>query len=276
MKITIASILFFALAQGGHAARCLENRDFQQNLPAEIGKEDATRKLPFALQCDTVFVRKGVTTTVHGGTYLYFAKTSLNSVIKVEGTLILRGNKNNYVYLSGSLDTVKGAFEPGEKPWGGIEVAEGGKLVMEFVGMARAPTPITAFSRQVSIVNSYFKGSSGMILPDGNLMPMDAKWHAVNDLDLSKSKDSSEAKPAVAAASEGGLSKAEKEALLDEPKGTKFWTWKKTAGGAALLGAMVVGAGIYFAGSDDSPSPTPPAPQRKNTLDPTPPTPDGK
>jgi hypothetical protein len=266
----VFAFCLLGLSGRGHSARCLDNRDFQQNLPAEIGKEDTTRKYPFALQCDTVFVRKGVTTTVHPGTYLYFAKTSLNSVIKVEGTLILRGTKNSYVYLSGSLDTSRGGYEPGEKPWGGIEVAEGGKLIMEFVGMAHAPTPITAFSKQVTIVNSFFKGSSGMILPDGSLMAMDPKWNAVNDLDLSKTKDSDSPKPAVA---EGGLSQDEKEALLDEKKGTRFWTWQKTAGGAALLAAMIVGAGIYFSPGEDASQV--PSLAKKNTLDPPPPTPDG-
>lgn len=265
-KLLLFAAALAAFAAPSRAARCLENHDWQQNLPAEIGRGDTASKYPFAFQCDTVFVRKGVTTTVRPNTYLYFAKTSLNSVIKVEGTLVLRGSKNAYVYLSGSLDTTHGGgrtgFEPGEKPWGGIEVSEGGKLVMEYVGMARAPTPITAFSKQVTIVNSFFKGSSGMILPDGSLMPLDPKWQAVNDLDLSKSKDSSDAK---AGPSDGGLSKDEKAALLDDKQG--FWTWPKVAGGAALLGAAAVGGVLYFTAGDESPAPTVKEPERKSTLD---------
>ena len=74
-------------------------------------------------------------------------------MIKVEGTLILKGSRNSYVFLSGSLDTLaNGTREPGKKQWGGIEVAEGGRLEMEYVGVVRAPTPITitAFSPKVN------------------------------------------------------------------------------------------------------------------------------
>lgn len=241
---------------------CLDNPVWQQNLPAEIGKPDGGSQ-PFALQCDTVFVRKGVTTTVRAGAHLYFAKPSLNSVIKVEGTLLLKGTKAAYVTLSGSADSGKPG--PGDKPWGGIEVAEGGKLSMEFTGVAQAPTPITAFSRQVRIVNSFFKGSSGMILPDGSLMPMDPKWQAINDLDLSRAGENGEAGTAKAE----GLTKEEKAVLL-EKRGAPFWTWKKAAAGAAAA-ALAVGAGLYLLPGDDGEGGS--APEKKSTIDPEPPLP---
>jgi hypothetical protein len=276
MNIRIASSLAMALlacATGLHAAQCLENRDFHQSLPTVIGREDSMDRFAYQLKCDTVFVRKGVTTVVYPGTMLYFAQPSLNSVIKVEGTLIIKGAKSSYVYLSGSLDSLKnGTREPGNRPWGGIEVAEGGRLEMEFAGVMRAPTPITAFSPKVRIINSFFKGSSGLILPDGNLMPMEVTWHAVNDLNLEKA--TADKKP-VPEKKEGGISEKEKAALLAK-KPSDFWTWKKAAGGAAAVVAVAAGA-LYFAGGDDPVAAPPivnPPVTRKDTRDPAPDLPD--
>ncbi|MEO6096811.1 MAG: hypothetical protein ABIW76_14485 [Fibrobacteria bacterium] len=224
------------------AATCLENSDFFQNLPTVIGKEDGVGKFPFALNCDTVFVRKGVTTVVHPGTMLYFSRPSLNSVIKVEGTLILKGTKNSYVSVSGSLDTTRNGVEAGNRPWGGIEVSEGGRLDMEYAGVMRAPTPITAFSFQVKIVNSWFKGSSGMILPDGSMLAMESSWHAINNMDLVKGN--ADKKTALANRPAEAISQKEKVALLDRKSG--FWTWKKAAVGVGALAAVGVGAAVLL------------------------------
>jgi hypothetical protein len=230
-----------------HAATCLENRDFHQNLPTVIGREDQIGKYPFALNCDTVFVRKGVTTVVHPGTMLYFARPSLNSVIKVEGTLLIKGGKNSYVSLSGSLDSSRNGLEAGNRPWGGIEISEGGKLEMEYAGMMRAPTPITAFSFQVKIINCWFKGSSGMIMPDGSMFAMDSKWQAINGMDFTKGNGDrtvvENGRPADA------ISEKEKTDLLKKRDG--YWTWKKAALGAGVLAAMGVGFAVLLAPEDD-------------------------
>jgi hypothetical protein len=247
-----AMVLYAAVlaSTSSHAATCLENRDFHQNLPTVIGREDQIGKFPFALNCDTVFVRKGVTTVVHPGTMLYFARPSLNSVIKVEGTLLIKGGKNSYVSLSGSLDSSRNGLEAGNRPWGGIEISEGGKLEMEYAGMMRAPTPITAFSFQVKIVNSWFKGSSGMILPDGSLFPMDSKWQAINSMDLTKGN--SDRTVAESSRPADAISEKEKSDLLDKKEG--YWTWKKAAIGVGALAAVGVGFAVLLAPEDEAPS----------------------
>jgi hypothetical protein len=236
------------------AAKCLDNRDFYQSLPTVIGKEDQIGRIPFALNCDTVFVRKGVTTVVYPGSMLYFAQPTLNSIIKVEGTLILKGTKNSYVTLSGSLDSNRAGIEPGRRAWGGVEVSEGGKLEMEYVGVMKAPTPITAFSFQVKIVNCWFKGSSGIILPDGSLYALESNWHAINNMDLTKGNvdrnAAEEARPA------GAISSKEKAALLSARK-PGFWTWKKAAGGAAALAVLGVGTVVLLSGEKDVPGKEP-------------------
>ena len=244
------------------AATCIENRDFHQNLPTVIGKEDQTGKFPFALNCDTVFVRKGVTTVVHPGTMLYFARPSLNSVIKVEGTLIIKGTKNSYVSISGSLDSVTTGVEAGKRPWGGIEISEGGKLEMEFAGMMRASTPITAFSFQVKIVNSWFKGSSGMILPDGSMYPMESSWHAINHMDFTKGN--SDRKVGETDRPKDAISQKEKSELLTAKPG--FWTWKKAVGGAAMLVVVGVGATVLLA--QEEPEAAKPSVKTQPGLDP--------
>jgi hypothetical protein len=238
----LTAVAMLCLGLDTYAATCLENRDFYQNLPTVIGREDQVGKFPFALNCDTVFVRKGVTTVIHPGTMLHFSRPSLNSVIKVEGTLIIRGTKNSYVSLSGSLDSSHNGVEAGNRPWGGIEISEGGRLDMEYAGVMRAPTPITAFSFQVKIVNSWFKGSSGMILPDGSLLPMESSWHAINNLDLAKGNADRNAAEANRPAD--AISQKEKAALLDHKSG--FWTWKKAAVGVGALAAVGVGAAVLL------------------------------
>lgn len=264
--LAVLSVLMLAAPSRG--ANCVENRDFHQSLPSVIGKPDQVAKFPFALNCDTVFVRKGVTTVVHPGTMLYFSRPTLNSVIKVEGTLIIRGTKNSYATLSGSLDSTRDGVEPGKRQWGGIEVADGGRLDIEFVGFMRAPTPITAFSFQVKIVNCWFKGSSGMILPDGSLFAMDAKWQTINSMDLLKGNTDR-----IAAEDDrppGAISLKEKEALL---KKDGFWTWKKSAAGAAALALVGVGVAIMMDSDPESPPIVDPSPQKESPLHEDPPRP---
>lgn len=251
VKSALVALSWAALNPGeaAHAATCLENRDYNQSLPTVIGREDETGKKPFRLNCDTLFVRKGVTTVVHPGSMLYFSRPTLNSVIKVEGTLIVRGTKNSYAYLSGSIDSGKTGPEPGSRPWGGIEVSEGGRLVLEYAGVMRAPTPLTTFTKQVRIVNCFFKGSSGIILPDGNLYPMEIKWHTINNLDLERSMTDKAAAESPRALS--SISDKEKSTLLSKRE-EKPVPWRRVGTSVAVIAA--VGGGMtYFLLADDEP-----------------------
>lgn len=250
-KALAVAALLGGLPAASFGARCEDNRDFYQSLPTVIGQESGTARFGFVLKCDTVYVRKGVTTVIHPGAMLYFANPSLNSVLKVEGTLLIKGSKGSYVYLSGSLDSnATGGRDPGTKPWGGIEVSETGRLEMEYTGVVRAPTPITTFSPRVKVTHSFFKGGSGIILPDGSLMPLEIAWHAINNLDLEKGNGDRRS-----AGTESGISPEEKAALLAKRQGG-FWTWKKALGGAAALAAVGAGA-VFLAAGDEEPKPGP-------------------
>jgi hypothetical protein len=245
-------------ASAAFAATCAENREFRQNLPAVIGREDQAGKFPYALDCDTVFVRKGVTTVVYPGTMLYFSKPSINSLIKVEGTLVIKGTRNSYVTLSASLDSSRNGAEPGQRQWSGIEVAEGGRLEMEYAGFMKAPTPITSFSTRVRILNCWFKGSSGIVLPDGSLYSMESSWHAINDMDFSKGPADRKASDRPAEA----LSEKERSDLMKR-KEPGFWTWKKAGIGVGALAVVGIGMAFLLPSDSEDPGGDPPGPGKQ-------------
>ncbi len=262
-RYRLASLIVLAWVAFSWASNCVDNRDYFQNLPPEIGKEDQFGKYLYALNCDTVYVRKGVTTVINPGTMVYFAKPSLNCVIKVEGTLIVKGTKNSYVSFSGSLDSTRTGPEAGKKQWGGIEIEDGGSVNIEFAGFMRAPTPITSFSKQVKIVNTWFKGSTGIVLPDGSLYPMEKSWHAINSLDLTQGNSDRNATQAEKPANT--ISQSEKSALLEKNE-NGFWTWKKIAGGAAVLVAVGVGAELAMAPGKSTPKTSPETTDKKSPI----------
>jgi hypothetical protein len=143
---------------------------------------DAFAAEMIVIPCDTLIIAESESVTLHAGVTVCFSKPSMNSVIKVEGTLTASGNKNAYITFHGSCpDSTKR-----ESMWGGIEVGEAGVLDLQYCGFIRAPTPICSFSFQVTILNNFFKGSSGIILPDGNLYAMESSWHAINSMDFGK------------------------------------------------------------------------------------------
>jgi hypothetical protein len=233
------------------ANSCLENRFDWEVLAPVIGEPGQTTKFPFPLRCDTVIVPKGRETVVHAGAFLFFQKSAPTNLIRVEGTLALRGVKEHYVLLAGGRDPKLYVPEPAKSVmWGGILVEPGGKLSLEFAGLYGAPTPITAFSKNVKIVNSFFAGGTGIMRPDGTLRELDPQFAAVNSLDFSESPAASqpEETPGTKAGKSSAksvdtLSHAEKEALL--ARGKSSWsrprTWAMLGGGAAA--AAVAG---YF------------------------------
>ncbi len=246
----LSSLVLVAFSNPFAAAKksgCSENADFYRSLPTKIGNEDQTQKLPYKLKCDTVYVRKGVTTTVYPSTMLYFQNPNLNSLIFVEGTLILQGTENSKVYISGSIDTINHGFMPGDKPWGGIEVQAGGKVEMAHTVFYGASTPITSLSRKIKITNTTFKNGLGIEVAGTPAFPLEPKGQNILAVDFTE-----EFKRPMDGDGAGGLASAGKDSLSEKEraelfgKGAKpFWTWKKIAGGGVLLGALA--AGSYYA-----------------------------
>lgn len=251
LKIVLGFCVFF-LAVSVNANSCRDRREGYRYLPLRLGLSGSTQKTPYVLRCDTMEVSAGRVTEVEAGTMLYFSRPQSGNVIRVSGTLRLKGNKDTWVYLSGSLDTVKGKNEPGKSTWGGIVVEAGGKLIMDYAGIWGAPIPVTASSDSVIIHNSFFTGSSGLIRPDGSVYDLDPTFAAVNDLDFSRKEtlpiprrnmnptaENSEDKPQ-------GMTAAEKADLLSKSAKTPFWTKGKVWGVTGVAAAVAAGAAWYY------------------------------
>ncbi len=185
LPLRTLGVLLFTYIGLASAAPLVKSSDHCKNLPPVIGRENQSGDPLFSMDCDTVFVRKNDTTIVRPGTFLYFANPTLNSTIKVEGTMIVQGNDKAAVTFCGSIVFEDGTWKPSKKPWGGIEVAEGGTLVLDHATFVRAPTPIITFSKQVRIKKCFFDGSSGIILSNGSLLAMESKGEVIDSLVLS-------------------------------------------------------------------------------------------
>ena len=144
---------------------CNDNGDFYRSLPSKIGKEGQSKKFVFRIECDTVLVRKGDTTIVYPGSMIYFANPTLNSIIKVEGTLLFQGSENSKVYISGSIDRTKQDIVPGKKMWGGIEISETGRLELNYADVVGALIPIDAFTRNFTWNETTFFGAYELRCP---------------------------------------------------------------------------------------------------------------
>ncbi len=246
-----------------HSNACLGGNADLQVLPARIGDPGSQWKSDFPLKCDTVYVPRGATTTVHPGVLLHFARPRAGNVIKVEGTLKLKGTKDLYVTVAASQRGA-GSLEPGEGVWSGVVVEPGGKLEAEFAGFFHAPTAITAFSESVNLTNTYFKGSTALRLPDGTLHELDPTFTAVNEMDFSRALTPPEPERVAAPSAqpdkeiplEGRLSAEEKQAILNAEApassgGGGLWWW--VLGGGAAIGAAG-GTYLYLqAGGSDEP-----------------------
>ncbi|HLP41811.1 MAG TPA: hypothetical protein VK465_09920 [Fibrobacteria bacterium] len=137
-------------------------------LPREIGRENEIFKTPFTLPCDSMVVPVGDTTLIHGNTLVHFGSDpSPSSRIHVHGRLVIHGDTNRPVYFSASVRlSESGGYIPGNRIWDGIEVAETGQIESRHARFFHAPTSILSRSRNVFMESSYFRGSSGLILPD--------------------------------------------------------------------------------------------------------------
>lgn len=264
MGAKIAAILmaFNALlfATSAQAYTCKDRRDSHHILPATIGNPENTEKAVHLLLCDTVQVIAGRVTEVEAGSMLAFGRTNSGNVIRVSGTLKLKGTKDSWVYLSGSIDSSKGKLEPGKATWSGLIVEPGGRLIMEYAGVWGARIPITAKGPKVAIKNSFFTGASGILQPDGKLLELESNFAAVNDIDFEREalSETSEEMPRAPArtvtAKPDGLSAEEKERLLAKPMSKPFWTPGKVWGVAGILAVAGGGAWYYMQGSESGES----------------------
>ncbi len=140
--------------------------------------------------CDTVFVPKGTKAFTGPGMHWYFRPEHPNRIIQVEGELHIIGTRTHPVCLSGRLDSGKGAEAKGAEAngvgeagtgatdaavdigtfWGGIRVAQSGKLVVRHAVFLGAKTPVLSHSRGILLENITLHRSGRFILPDGTFL----------------------------------------------------------------------------------------------------------
>lgn len=168
-----AMMLLMSLCAAAQAVTCVAGSGLGSNiLPREIGREGEIFKTPFALACDTMTVPEGQTTVIHPASMLYFQDSSRSpKKILVRGTLIAEGTSAHPVYFCGSVqpNEVVG-YRPGEAFWEGIEVEVGGKLEMKNARFFNATSALIIQWPNVSLVNTYFRGTPSLILPDTSII----------------------------------------------------------------------------------------------------------
>jgi hypothetical protein len=230
MKSLAALLLILGALQGAFAAgKCDGDSAQYRIMPKTLGRPEQTSPTPYPLPCDSMVVPPGQTTRIYGATMIHFgAAPSSAGKITVKGELIVEGKPGSPVYLSGSIASTEFGFVPGPHSWGGLEVDSGASLRMNHVRMFNAPTALVLFSKNAVLQDCYFRGVSGLVLPDTSLF-LNPEGQSVAMLDLRSGKTAGLAK----APSGGG-------------KGDSHSSGKHTAliaAGGVGIAALVLGAG---------------------------------
>lgn len=202
-------------------------------LPSFIGGSGKLRtKFVFQMNCDTMVVPSGDTTTIATNTLLHFPERRLsNRVILVEGTLKILGESKHSVILAGSkkVSDQVGAVPGGEK-WGGIRVAESGALIITHADFFNADTALYVRSDRFSMDAGYFSHCYFNIFPDGKMVAlMDEQYQTFNEK--------------IPSASESKLPPLDSEAKPKKSNDGKsnLWWWAGSVlgGGAAIYGLLL-------------------------------------
>lgn len=145
------------------------------NLPKTIGNPKATLvKTPYQLECDTMFVKAGDTTTIYQGSLLHYPQNKFNNrIIRVQGTLLLLGDKALPVFMAGSKkDNPVGAV-PGDEKWGGIRLDSGGTFFARYADFLHADTVFYFRSKRFVLEEAFFSKCGAYILPNRSLKVLD-------------------------------------------------------------------------------------------------------
>ncbi len=144
-------------------------------LPKTIGNPKATiAKTPYQMDCDTMYVKAGDTTTVYQGSLLHFPPNQFqNRIIRVQGTLLLLGDKGLPVFMAGSKKENPVGSIPGEEKWGGIRLDSGGSLLARHTDFVNADTVFYLRSKRFAFEEAYFSKCGVYVLSDKSLKILD-------------------------------------------------------------------------------------------------------
>jgi hypothetical protein len=151
-----AAFLLSVFLTGAIANTCLENG--MDYLPATIGRPGSDLFNLHVLECDTVFVRYGDTTTINTSTRLMFHKDidPEKRTIIVDGSLIISGELNKNVIISGSITEGSLGMVPSPEPWNGFRVGPTGSLQVSHAVISNADTVIQSRTGRVSLIRTNF------------------------------------------------------------------------------------------------------------------------
>jgi hypothetical protein len=256
---TICVLAVLASVPGTWGAKCAYDSASYHIMPKEIGRENEIFKSPYLLPCDSMVVPSGQTTTIYEFSMLHFGTNpSPESKIEVKGTLIIKGKAERPVYFSGSIKQGETGYAPADARWDGIVIDSGGSVQSRYARIFNAPTPMVVLSKNVFMVNTFFQGASGIILPDTSIS-IGRNGMTMDTMDLRPGKPKH---PATASSADVGAPKRER-------KGGRIGTGKKVAyytlGGTALI--AVGGLAFWALNGSDKKSPQPPD---QSGLDPDP------
>jgi hypothetical protein len=178
----VTTVLFSIISTFSLANTCYEDKA-PENLPRKIGRPGYLAGQPTFLMCDTVFVREGDTTIIYPEVRFGFSPKAKSRVIKVEGTLITKGTRENKVTLAGTLMDLGFGLNPSPDEWGGIEVGLTGHLYLTGVTIYNAPTAIKSVSQNVYLENVYLYGCKSIVGPRTN-MDLDGSITKIESMDF--------------------------------------------------------------------------------------------
>ncbi len=236
LGLAISLALFLPIVVQG--ATCLYDNT-KNHLPTHVGNPRAYGIATHLLPCDTMVVPSGQTTTIHAGTWLHFGEASSpNHVILVKGTLITEGTAEKPVTFSGTLAEGLTGTVPGGSLWGGILVAEGGKVRLQGTRIHNASSALISNSTDVAFSQAFFKGCLNLLPPNQQSILLDYEGEVRDTLDFFN----------MGAKSLGYAGRGPKErknrrqgSQLQERSSSKPWLW--VALGAT---ALLAGGGITY------------------------------
>lgn len=127
-------------------------------LPPTIGRPGSDLFNLHVMECDTVFVRYGDTTTINTSTRLMFHKDidPKKRTIIVDGALIIAGELNKNVIISGSITEGSLGMVPSPEPWNGFRIGPTGSIKVSHAVISNADTVIQSKTGRVSLVRTNF------------------------------------------------------------------------------------------------------------------------
>jgi hypothetical protein len=242
----LAAVLSLCAAlQGAYASgKCEGDSARYRIMPKSIGRPEQASPTPYPMPCDSMVVPPGQTTRIYGSAMIHFgADPATSGKITVKGDLIVEGRKGSPVYLSGSVASTEFGFVPGPHSWDGLELDSGASLRMSHVRMFNAPTALVLFSRNAILQDCYFRGVSGLVLPDTSLF-LNPQGQNVDALDLRTGNAAH-------------LAKTPAPDRKAEPRPSGKRTAALAAGGVGIA-ALILGAGwlaLNATGEDAKPAP---------------------